>query len=74
MKYSEKIRHLIDNDEDYIHSPSNNNSLKEFVLNNPDGVDNDKIARVLLLSTEEVDLIYHQAILKIRNKLLKEGK
>ena len=59
----------IKNDEDYIYCPRLNNSLKSFVNTHPDSVDEERIAKVLLIDVNEVKAIFNNAIKKIRKKL-----
>lgn len=65
----EKLKEKIKNEEDFIYCPRLGNSLNKFKEKNPDGVDDDKIAKVLLLNTEEVESIFQSAINKIRKGL-----
>jgi len=60
------IRLRITNEEDFIYCPRLGNSLKKLIEKNPDGVDDARIAKVLLLSEEEVREIFESAVNKIR--------
>jgi hypothetical protein len=53
---------LIINDADYICSPKFNNSLKELLKRYPDGAPDRLIARVLGLSTKELDLVWANVV------------
>lgn len=69
MTNKEKIKEKIETEEDFIYCPRLGNSLDKFVEKNPDGVDDEKIAKVLLIETEEVETIFQSAISKIRKNL-----
>lgn len=69
LKDKQAIVDKIKNDEDYIYCPRLNNSLKSFVNTHPDGVDEERIAKVLLIDVNEVKSIFNNAIKKIRKKL-----
>jgi len=68
-KDKEKLKKKIKNDEDFIYCPRLNNSMKSFLITHPDGVKDDRIAKVLLVDEEEVKSIFAGAIEKLRNKL-----
>lgn len=65
----QEILKKIREDEDYVHCPKMDNSLKKIVNKNPDGLEDAKIADLLCVSVEEVEEIYQSAIKKIRHKL-----
>jgi hypothetical protein len=62
----------IKEDEDYIRCPKFSNSLNKFVAKNSEGVENSTIARLLMISEEEVQEIYEEAVEKLRKNMLKE--
>jgi hypothetical protein len=64
-----EIHKKIQEDEDFVHCPKFNNSLKKVINKNPDGLEDNKIADMLCVSIEEVSSIYNSAIEKIRQKL-----
>ena len=68
-KTKEDIRELILYDDDFIHCPRLGNSLKKLIDKNPDGVDEKRIAKVLLMSEEEVKSIFAKALFKLRNAI-----
>ncbi|HLD91636.1 MAG TPA: hypothetical protein VI911_11615 [Patescibacteria group bacterium] len=68
-KDKKKIQDKIEQERDFIYCPRLNNSLKIFMDSYPDGVEDDRIAKVLLLENNEVDNIFMAAIRKIRKKL-----
>ena len=68
-KSKEDIKSLIHTDEDFIHCPRLANSLEKLIDKNPDGVEDDRIAKVLLMSEEEVKGTFARAIQKLRNAI-----
>jgi DNA-binding NarL/FixJ family response regulator len=62
----EEIADKIETDEDFIVSTKHNNSLKKAIDDNPDGFENDKIAKFLNLSEKEVEEVYKEAIAKLQ--------
>lgn len=68
-KNKDNVKELIDTDEDFIYCPRLGNSLKKLMDKNPDGVDDERIAKVLLLEEEEVEGIFASAIKKIRKSM-----
>lgn len=63
------IKGLILQDEDFIYCPRLGNSLKKLIEKNPDGIDDERIAKVLLMTEEEVQVTFNKAIEKIKNVL-----
>jgi hypothetical protein len=63
------IHKKIAEDEDFVHYPKFENSLKKVLNKNPDGLEDGKIADILCIDKEEVESIYQSAIKKIRQKL-----
>lgn len=53
---------------DYIRCPKCGNSLAKFLAKNSEGVENSTIARLLMVSEEEVEKIYNDAV-----RMLKSG-
>lgn len=61
----------IQNEEDFIYSPAFKNSLNSL-LSNPkyqDGVETAYAAKVLILSEEEMESIYQEAVVALRKAL-----
>jgi hypothetical protein len=56
----------IKDEEDYIRAPKFGNSLTRLKLKNPDGVEDALIAKVLMISEEEVQKIYDEAVVMIK--------
>lgn len=69
MKKSDNIKEMIETDEDFIYCPRLGNSLKKLMEKNPEGVDDERISKVLLLEEEEVEGIFASAISKIRKHM-----
>jgi len=59
----------VEAEEDYIYCPHSKNSLKVLVQKNPEGVSNERIAKVLMMTEEEVEETYESALNKIKAKL-----
>lgn len=66
---SKDLKIKIIQDDDTINYPRTKNSLKKFLSKYPDGVSDDKIAKVLMLTEEEVQEIYNGIINKFRKAL-----
>lgn len=62
----EEKKHRILEEEDYIDSSKFKHSLKELLEKNPDGVDDETIAKVLNMSVEDVEKTYQSAIKKLK--------
>jgi len=56
-------------EEDYIDCPKFNNSIKQLIDRNPDGIDDETIAKVLNMSVDEVEKTYQNAINKLKKSL-----
>lgn len=65
-KTKNEIKQKIYSDEDFIYCPRLGNSLDKLIEKNPEGVDNERIAKVLLISEYEVEKIFNKAIIKMR--------
>ncbi|MEX1013873.1 MAG: hypothetical protein WDZ80_01815 [Candidatus Paceibacterota bacterium] len=57
-------------EEDFIYCPRLRNSVSKMIEKNPEGIDNERIAKVMLMEEEEVETVFQSAILKLR-KILK---
>jgi hypothetical protein len=57
----------IRNEVDYIRCPKCANSLSKFLSKNAEGVENSAIARLLMVSEEEVEKIYNDAVRMLRS-------
>ena len=66
---SEEKKTKLFNDEDYIDYPKFKNSVKKLIEKYPDGVDNEVIAKVLMMTEAEVHKTYLIAIEKLQKSL-----
>ena len=71
MKDKKALRKKIMDDPDFIYCPRLGNSLKKLVDKHPEGIDDERIVKVLLMSAKEVEATYNSALEKLR-KLVKE--
>lgn len=56
-------------DEDYIKHSKSHDSLKRFLTQYPDGVDDLMISRLLLMTEDQVKELYDQAVQLLREEL-----
>lgn len=66
MSDKEKTKQKIQEDPDFIVSEKYNNSLEEFCQRHDEGVDNSHIAKVLLMTEEEVQETYEEAVASLK--------
>lgn len=71
VEKSEMLKRIVD-DEDYIRCPKFSNSLNKFTQKNSEGVENSTIARLLMMSEEEVEAKYLEAIQMLREEMDEE--
>ena len=64
-----EIKKKIKEDEDFIHFPRLGNSLNNLLNVHQDGIDNSRIAKVLMITEEEVETLFNKAIKKLRKAL-----
>lgn len=69
-----EIQKKIMSEEDYIRCPKFSNSLTKFLEKFSDGVEDSKIARVLMISEEKVKQLYEDAVEKLHNLMKKNEK
>jgi hypothetical protein len=60
---------LIHNDPDWINLKRFNNSLKELLVRYPDGAPDHVVAAGLNIDETEVDVLYNQIVLKLRQSM-----
>ena len=65
----EETKRRINEEEDFIYCPRLENSIKAMINKNPNGVDDERISRVLLITEDEVKSLYNSAIKKLRKFL-----
>ena len=63
------LKKKIMEDPDFIYCPRLGNSLNKLIEKNPDGIDDERIQKVLLITKEELEEIYQSAIQKFREAL-----
>lgn len=56
-------------DEDYVRCPKFSNSLNKFTQKNSEGVENSTIARLLMMTEEEVEAKYQEAVALLREQM-----
>jgi uncharacterized membrane protein YheB (UPF0754 family) len=66
---SEEKKRKLEEDEDFIDYPKFKNSLTKLIEKYPEGVDQETIAKVLMMSEEEVEETYASAIKKLQISL-----
>lgn len=71
MDKSELQKRVLEED-DYVRAPKFSNSLHKFLARNSDGVENATIARLLMISEEEVEKIHQEAIEMLREEMVDE--
>ena len=69
MTSKDAIKQKIETEDDYIHCPKANNSLKQLMDDRVDGIDDAKIAKVLMIRIDEVEQFFQSALSRIRKKL-----
>lgn len=69
MSDKNKLKKKIESDPDFIYCPRLGNSLRIFLEKYPEGVDDSKIAKILLVEEEDVEAIFQSAIIKIRKSM-----
>ena len=67
-----EIQQRIQEEEDYIRAPKFSNSLAKFCARNSEGVENSTIARLLMISEEEVERLYQEAVGFLREDMVDE--
>ena len=67
MKDKKMLKTKIMEDEDFVYCPRLGNSLKKMIEKHPDGIDDERIQKALLLSAKELEEIYESAIKKLRD-------
>jgi hypothetical protein len=69
LEKSEMLRKIVE-DEDYIRCPKCGNSLNRFTQKNSEGVENPIIARLLMMSEEDVEKLYQETLALLRKDML----
>ena len=68
VEKSEMLKRILE-DDDYVRCPKFSNSLNKFTQKNSEGVENSTIARLLMMTEEEVEAKYQEAIAMIREEM-----
>lgn len=71
MKDKKTLKKKIFEDPDFVYCPRLGNSLSKLMDKHPDGIDDERIQKVLLMSAKEVENTYNSALEKLR-KILKK--
>lgn len=69
MKNKKFLQEKIKKEEDFIYCPRLSNSLKNLIDKNPNGVDDERIKKVLLINDNELGKLYNSALNKLRDAL-----
>lgn len=69
---NEMLKKILE-DEDYIRCPKFSNSINKFTAKNSEGVENTTIARLLMMTEEEVEQKYLEAVNMLREDMLDEN-
>jgi len=67
-----ELQKRVAEEEDYVRCPKFSNSLSKFLARNSDGVENATIARLLMISEEEVEKLYQEAVDMLRQDMVDE--
>ena len=69
MKDKKALRKKIMEDPDFIYCPRLGNSLSKLMDKHPDGIDEERIQKVLLMTAKEVEATYNSALEKLRKQM-----
>jgi len=67
MKDKKVLKKKIMEDPDFIYCPRLGNSLTKLVNKHPDGIDDERIEKVLLMTKSEIETVYQSAFEKLRD-------
>lgn len=65
-----EIQKRIATEDDYIRCPKCGNSLSKFTEKNSEGVKNSTIAKLLMITEEEVEKLYEEAVQMLKDDML----
>lgn len=57
-------------EEDFIHSPKFGNSMKKYLAKMENPPENTTIGRLLMLPEDEVERLYQESVVMLREKML----
>ncbi len=63
------LQKKITEDPDFIYCPRLGNSLKKLINKHPEGVDDERLEKVLLMTSDEIEAIYQAALSKLRKSI-----
>lgn len=69
MKDKKALKKKIMEDPDFVYCPRLGNSLEKLIDKHPDGIDDERIQKVLLMTPKEIEATYNSAIEKLRKVL-----
>lgn len=69
MKNKKTIKKRIMEEEDFIYCPRLGNSLARLIDKNPNGISDERLEKVLLMSKKEINKWYNSALEKLRKVL-----
>ena len=69
MKNKKALRKKIKSDPDFVYCPRLGNSLTKLMDKHPDGIDDERIEKVLLMSAKEIEETYNSALEKLRKSI-----
>jgi hypothetical protein len=70
----EDLRKKILEEPDFVKSAKHSNSLMRYLTKNPKEIDNKTIARLLMISEEEVEEIYEWAVGLLKHDLVESDE
>ena len=73
MERSE-MEQKIKEEEDFIHAPKFGNSLNKFLVKTEVPLENGVIARLLMISEEQVEELYEESVEKLRAGMVEEDE
>jgi DNA-directed RNA polymerase subunit RPC12/RpoP len=65
----EEIQKRIKEEDDYIRCPKCSNSIGKFLMKNPEGAEDNVIARFLMTTEDKIKEIYAEAVKMLRNNM-----
>lgn len=65
----EEIQRRIKEEEDYIRCPKCSNSITKFLMKNPDGAEDNVIARFLMITEDKLKELYNEAVKILRKNM-----
>lgn len=69
MKDKQALKQKIKEDPDFIYCPRLGNSLNKLLDKHPDGIDEERIQTVLMMTKKQVEKIYESALNKLRKSV-----